>query len=462
MGESRLAAVGAFVVAGLLLFGVGLFLIGDRRLLFVDNYEIFTEFSKVTGVQVGTGVRVAGLPAGEVTAVLIPPGPTSRFRVRLRIREDLKPLVRADSSATIQTDGIVGNAFVQIGGGTEASPPAPAGSTITGRDPIEFSDLIEEGRDTFRTVTKEILVLRDEISGAVGVLTETLKDANALIVEVGADAKAITARARRTSDDVGEIAAEVRAVMRSVRAGEGSLGKFLVKDDLWNSATRMSADAEKTLASIRDAATRLREAVDRFRAPDGPTGQLLADLGGAMENAREVMADLAENTEAMKQHWLFRGFFRDRGYFDLDAMTLDEYRAGAVERDGRAPLRIWLEAGNIFDTTDSGGLRLSDAGRRRLDVAMADFLEYPRDSPLVVEGYATTAAPSERYLLSDARASLVQDYLQSRYRRGTHLVGSIPVGLEATGSPSNDRRWDGVALTLFVKKELLARPRAAS
>ncbi|HEX6209259.1 MAG TPA: MlaD family protein, partial [Methylomirabilota bacterium] len=94
MGTSRRAIVGAFVVAGVLVFAIGLFLIGDRRLMFADHYELYTSFNRVTGVQVGTGVRVAGLAAGEVTEVLIPAGPAAQFRVRMRIREDLQPLVR--------------------------------------------------------------------------------------------------------------------------------------------------------------------------------------------------------------------------------------------------------------------------------------------------------------------------------------------------------------------------------
>ena len=60
MARSRAAIVGAFVVGGILLFAAGLFLIGDRRLLFVDQYELYTQFGKVTGVQQGTSVRIAG------------------------------------------------------------------------------------------------------------------------------------------------------------------------------------------------------------------------------------------------------------------------------------------------------------------------------------------------------------------------------------------------------------------
>jgi hypothetical protein len=159
----------------------------------------------------------------------------------------------------------------------------------------------------------------------------------------------------------------------------------------------------------------------------------------------------------VKRHWLTRGFFKDRGYFDLDSMTVDEYRKGAVEGNRRAPLRVWLDAANLFAPSKTGEIALTDAGRRRLDLAMADFLAYPRDSPIVVEGYAVDGTAADRYLLSQSRSGLVQGYLQRRYRRDSLLVGNIPIGLDAQGSPRGDERWEGVAVVLYVRKDLLAR-----
>src|SRR5688572_33055682 len=86
MGSNRKAVVGAFVVAGTLLFAFGLFLIGDRRLLFARQFEIATTFGKVSGLQVGTKVRVEGYDAGEVLEIRIPPRPSERFVVRMRIQ----------------------------------------------------------------------------------------------------------------------------------------------------------------------------------------------------------------------------------------------------------------------------------------------------------------------------------------------------------------------------------------
>ncbi|HEX6209859.1 MAG TPA: hypothetical protein VF136_03720, partial [Methylomirabilota bacterium] len=381
----------------------------------------------------------------------------SQFRVRMRIREDLQALVRTDSVAAIQTDGIVGNTFIQIGGGTEEARVAPPGSTIPGRDPIEFADLIEEGRNTFQAVAREIIELRGDISGAVETLTTTLDEANDLIVDVGADARVIAADVRRVTSEARGTARDVNAIVADVRAGRGNLGRFLTDETVWISTRNMARDGEQTVASIREAAAQLRETIDKFSAEGGASDRLVADLTDAVNHAREVMSDLSENTEAMKRHWLLRGFFRDRGYFDLDSLTVAQYREGAVESDDRVALRVWIDAAGLFEPTPSGGLALTDAGRRRLDVTMADFLDFPRDSPIVVEGYATTQAPAERYIRATQRARLAAEYLERRYRRDSTLIGHLAIGLDAPESPSGDGRWDGVAIAVFVEKDLLAR-----
>ena len=66
---ARLVGVGVFVVGGVLLFTVGLFMIGDRQMAFSKKVTIYTEFKKVTGLQPGAVVRVSGAKAGAVTQI---------------------------------------------------------------------------------------------------------------------------------------------------------------------------------------------------------------------------------------------------------------------------------------------------------------------------------------------------------------------------------------------------------
>ncbi len=223
----RGAAVGAFVLGGLLLFAGGLFLIGDRRLLFVQQFELGTTFGKVTGLQVGTPVRVAGLDAGEVLAIHLPSRPSERFRVQMRIRDDVRPLVRTDSVAGIQTDGIVGGAFIQISVGTDAAPAVADGTTIEGADPIEFADLIREGRDTFRTVSSEIIDLKGDVSLAVAALTETAETTNAVIGSVGRDVGVLTSTSVRVVSDLQGTIQDARVLVDGVKSGQGTIGQLL-------------------------------------------------------------------------------------------------------------------------------------------------------------------------------------------------------------------------------------------
>src|SRR5207342_528334 len=117
MPNIRLAAVGAFVVGGVLLFSVGLFLIGSRRMLFSDTFQVYAEFAQIAALDKGAKVRVSGMDAGEVQAIIVPASPAGRFRVQMRVRSDLHQLIRLDSVASIQNDGLVGNKFVQIDSG---------------------------------------------------------------------------------------------------------------------------------------------------------------------------------------------------------------------------------------------------------------------------------------------------------------------------------------------------------
>jgi phospholipid/cholesterol/gamma-HCH transport system substrate-binding protein len=161
------------------------------------------------------------------------------------------------------------------------------------------------------------------------------------------------------------------------------------------------------------------------------------------------MSDLAENTEALKRNFFFRGFFNRRGYFDLDEISVQQYRQGALETGDRRVLRMWVSSAVLFEQGADGEERLSTQGEARLDSAMSAYVKYPRNSPFVVEGYAPGGTADRRFLLSRVRAKLVRDYIVAKFGLDPNYVATMAMGEEAEGSPAGNR-WDGVALALFV------------
>ena len=443
MQKNRLAAVGAFVVLGMVLFAVGLFLIGDRRLLFSDTFDVYAEFASIAGLQNGAIVRVAGMNAGAVEAIHLPASPSARFRVRMRVRKDLHPLIRLDSVASIQNDGLVGNKFVQVESGTDNSPQVEPQGTIPSREPFDIAEMFDRLNESFDLITATFNDVKVGVEEALGAVSAAATDAQTLINAVGNDVRAIT-------DSSQKVAADLQLVVTGIRQGRGSIGKFVTDDAFYERAKTIAAEAERAVVNLREASETAKAAINDFRGDKGPVSGVVTDLQLSLTAARETLTDMADTTEALKRNFLFRGFFNRRGFFDMDDISVEDYREGALETGDRRVLRVWVSAAVLFTRGPDGQERFTDDGLARLDSAIAPFLRYPRTTPFVIEGYADGVTRSDAFLLSRGRAQLVRDYLVSKFGLDAGYVATMPLGPEAPGSPANDR-WDGIALAVFVQ-----------
>jgi len=443
MQKNRLAAIGAFVIGSIVLFAVGLFLIGDRRMMFAETFEVHAEFSQLAGLQNGAKVRVAGLDAGEVEAIHLPTSPSGRFRIKVRVRKDMHALIRLDSVASIQNDGLVGNKFIQIETGTEQSPQVPEQGTILSREPFDLAHMFERMNETIDLVTATIKDVKSGVDSALTAVSATASDAQSLIADIGTEVRAITASGQKVS-------ADLQLMVAGVRQGRGSLGKFVNDDAVYEKVKSIAAEAERAVTNLREASQNAKDAIADFRGDKGPIHGVVGDLQQSLTAARETLTDMAENSEALKRNFFFRGFFNRRGYFDLDDIGVDDYRRGALETPDRRVLRVWVSAAVLFELNANGEERLSDGGRQRLDSAMAPFLRYPRNTPFVIEGYAGASTTDAQFVLSRSRALQVRDYLVGKFGLDAGYVAMMPMGAEAPGSPS-DGRWEGVALAMFVE-----------
>jgi phospholipid/cholesterol/gamma-HCH transport system substrate-binding protein len=447
MTSARLAGVGVFVVAGLALFTIGLFMIGDRQMAFTKKFTIYTEFKKITGLQPGAIVRVSGAKAGAVQEIVPPNSPGGKFRVKLEIIEDLHPIVRADSVASIETEGLVGGSFLGVSTGSESAPAAPAESTIPSKEPFDISDLMQQMGETVKKVNETIDQLKGDVQRAVVSVGATVDNANELITEVSDDVKRMASAGSRISEDAAQIS-------DSIRSGRGTIGKLVNDDELYRRASGIAKEAEQIASNTRQVLEQARKALADFQAKDGPIQSLSTDLKQTMNDARVAVSGFAENMEALKHNFLLRGFFNDRGFFNLTDISPEAYRLGALTRGGaRRAVRVWLGSAVLFDLdAENPALeRLTDEGKKRIDSAMGAHLNQLPGAALVVEGHAQQGTRDEQHLRSRTRASLVRDYLIGTFHLDPKMTGIMPLGRDSQGSP-NGAPWDGVALAVFQEK----------
>lgn len=347
------AAMGAFLIGGFLLFGLGLLLIGDRRMLFTRSAEYYTQFDQVSALEVGAKVRVGGMDAGEVVDILVPNGPRSRFQVKFRVVEKLFNAIRTDSIASIATDGLLGNKFLLIDIGTTGR--APPGWALASKESVELGDLLARIRETVRAIDETVGAVKGDVTDAMKTVAESARHVDDIIVSVQGPISRVTAAATRISEDAG-------VIIERVRAGEGTIGKFTKDDAVYQSVSHSAKEVEETLGNLRQTSADVSALVSQFRAGDVPAafertvknvsessekikglvaafqpapgggGGVAGDLRATIGSAREAMADLAENLEALKRSFFFRGFFKDRGFYDLDSLSPREYLSKEFEK----------------------------------------------------------------------------------------------------------------------------------
>ena len=141
---SRAARLGAFIVATLAILATGIFIIGSKQYLFSSTYQLKAQFDNVEGLDQGGDVRVGGVHIGTVHSIVLPHKPGEKVTVVMDLGKSTHEIIKQDSVATIETEGLLGNQYMAISSGSPGVPGVRDGDTIASQPPLEMSDLLQK------------------------------------------------------------------------------------------------------------------------------------------------------------------------------------------------------------------------------------------------------------------------------------------------------------------------------
>jgi phospholipid/cholesterol/gamma-HCH transport system substrate-binding protein len=301
------------VIIGFAVVLIFIFAIGSQEKMFNRKSEIYASFQTVSGLKSGAQVQYAGIPIGSVTDIRLPSSPTDSVRITMKIVNNALHLVRANSVATISTEGLIGDKIILIEDGEGPGAAVVEGNFIAGESPTDYSkyvDTLESAINNVNRLTSEATLLLAGLrsgQGSVGkLLTDDAlyRDINALALEsratmvsARAQVERVGAQAERVGARVENLSAEVDEMIGGIKRGEGSVGKLLKDEALYN-------DLRATSDNIRMSSYDMRDALAKV------------SLGGGK---------FAEVMEALKHNFLVKSYFEERGYWDAPQfeMTID-------------------------------------------------------------------------------------------------------------------------------------------
>ena len=297
--------LGIFIFLGFLLFAIGIFMIGKRGAIFGSSFKVKANFSNVQGLRNGALVRLNGIDVGSVTSIKIVPDTTGRVEVTMNLSEDIKRFIRTDTKATIETEGLVGNKVVVLEPGSSSTDMVSDGGYIQTMEQPSFSALLNETQGVVqytKEMTKSLAEITEKVNKGEGSIGKLLNDnklynnAADLTLQASTSLKGITKELEKVTglfdklgvgiekvvNNVNSTTGKLDSIMAGVQQGKGILGQVLVNGSKYDSIFAVT----------------------------------MQNINTTSEAARLAASRMAENMEALKHNWLFKGYFENRGYWD--------------------------------------------------------------------------------------------------------------------------------------------------
>ena len=169
--------LGIFIIAGLALFTLAIFIIGKQKNLFDPVFKLTTKFKNVSGLQVGSAIRFSGINIGTVDNIEIINDST--VNVTMLIKKSVQKFMHADSKAGIGSEGIIGDKLIVISQGSSESKLLKNGQNIISIEPIETDAIMHSLKttaDNAAIATSEINLILGKINRGDGTLGRLIQD----------------------------------------------------------------------------------------------------------------------------------------------------------------------------------------------------------------------------------------------------------------------------------------------
>ena len=249
--ENFVFKVGLFALLGILSICAMILFFGDFT-VFEDGYEIKAHFRFTNGLLVGAPVRFSGVDIGLVKNVNILSEGTS-VEVVLWIKEDV--VLRDDVQVFVNTLGVMGEKYIEFIGGTPGTGIIKEGcSPLKGTDPVALNKLAEMGQDIARELNGLVSSLRvivDDVNIRNN-LKETFANTSQMtanISELAHNFNMVINENRvsfyKTMEEFQKNAVMLGSILHKLDAGEGTLGKLINKDTVYNNLEEFTDDVKK-------------------------------------------------------------------------------------------------------------------------------------------------------------------------------------------------------------------------
>ncbi|MCY3598908.1 MAG: MlaD family protein [Gemmatimonadetes bacterium] len=292
--------VGFVLIVSLVLLALCVLLVGRIGDVFGERYQLVALMESASGLRPGAPVQVAGRGVGQVERVeFIAPeergDSEAAVAVWLGVNVDVREQIRRGSRARVRTQGLLGDRLIDIEPGSPDSATLVPGDTIGTAPALSYDELLGQAADAVLGLTQ----LSNDLSATLARVSSGEGSLGRLLVD------------EALYDGLVDLNDNLAAVLGPIADGEGSLARLLEDPELYDrlvsssarfdTVTAALAAGEGTLGrllasdslyrAVASSAARANSILGRIEVGEGAVGQLIGDET-LYEELLKVVVDL--------------------------------------------------------------------------------------------------------------------------------------------------------------------------
>ncbi len=313
--------VGLVVMVGFVIFSLAILSFGTIRNFFLPRVPVEALFPNVKGLKQGAPVWLAGVEVGNVKEIRFPrEGQPKGIQVIMEIDTAMREMIKADSTASIRTQGLLGDQYIEIALGSPSAPPLPVNTPLQGILPVDIKELVSGSSETLEEISRFL----KNVSGlTTDQISKFIQNLNTLITRLN-EGGGTTGRLINDPslyNEIKNLTVTTKELVKKLEESQGTIGKMIEDPELYNRLTTAASSfetftkklekGEGTLGKaasdpelyehLNRAAERLDNLMAKLESGEGLAGQLIQDkelskeMKALVVDMRALVVDIKQN-----------------------------------------------------------------------------------------------------------------------------------------------------------------------
>lgn len=269
MKISREIKTAILVIASILLFIWGYSFLKGRDLL--NSYKTFyVIYDNVEGLPASAPVTINGLVVGRINTITLRPS-DAKLLVELQLKNDFP--ISKSSVVNIYEPGIIGGKQVQIVPNLSDPVMAKSGDTLTGRIVPGLASLVGEKLSPLQEKVERTVVSADSLLNNLNKVLDlkTRENLRQSIANLNATLNEFSQVSKNLNGTLAENRSKINSTMTNLDKASGNFAKI--------SDTIAKAEIGKTIRSLESTLAKVNSMIATIESGNGTLGKLVKDDG---------------------------------------------------------------------------------------------------------------------------------------------------------------------------------------